>query len=256
MSTKVHIVKAIVFPVVINGYELDHIEGSAPKNWCFWAVVLERLLRVPWTARKSNQSVLKEINLNYSLEGLLLNLKRQYFDHLRQKADSLEKTLTLGKIEGRSRRGKQRMRWLDGITKSMDMSLSKVRRWWIGKPSMLQSMGLKESDTTKWLHNDHFPIVRHLLFYPMAIIICVLLLTLFPSRYSGLPALSHFALLDTHTSLVLFSFNRMPSPNEHLPNSVLTAFKALKRVLQILRLPRTTQVYNSSGSLQFLWFQI
>ena len=83
----------------------------------------------------------KEINLNYSLEGLLLNLKLQYFDHLRQKADSLEKTLMLGKIEGRSRRGKQRMRRLDGITKSMDMSLSKVKRWWIGKPSMLQSMG-------------------------------------------------------------------------------------------------------------------
>ena len=102
---------------------------------------MERLLRVLWIARKSNQSVLKEINLKYSLEGLLLKLKLQYSDHLRQKADSFKKTLMLGKIEGRSRRGRQRMRWLDGITKAMDMSLSKVRRRWTGKPSTLQSMG-------------------------------------------------------------------------------------------------------------------
>ena len=104
------------------------IKVWAPKNWCFQTVVLEkRLLRVPWTARKSNQSILKEINPEYSSEGLMLKLKLQYFGHLMQRASSLEKTLILGKIEGRRRRGQQRMKWLDGITDWMDMSLSKVR---------------------------------------------------------------------------------------------------------------------------------
>ena len=98
-------------------------------------------MRVPWTARRSNQSILKEINLEYSLEGLMLKLKLQYFGHLMQKANSLEKTLMLGKIEGRRRRGQQRMRWLDGITDLMNMSLSKLWSWcWTGKPGVLQSM--------------------------------------------------------------------------------------------------------------------
>ena len=112
-----------------------------------------RLLRVPWTARRSNQSILKEISPEYSLEGLMLKLKLQYFGHLMWRSDSLEKTLMLGKIEGGRRRGQQRMRWLDGITNSMDMSLSKLREWrWTGKPGVLQSMGTQRVDTIERLN--------------------------------------------------------------------------------------------------------
>ena len=106
---------------------LDYKESWALKNWCFWTMVWRRLLRVPWTTRRSNQSILKEISLEYSLEGLMLKLILHYFDLLMQRADSFEKTLMLGKIEGGRRRGWQRMRWLDGIMDSMDMCLSKLQ---------------------------------------------------------------------------------------------------------------------------------
>ena len=107
-------------------WELDHKEGWVPSDWSFELWCWRRLLRIPWTARKSNQSILKEINPEYSLEGLMLNLKLQYFDHLMRRADLLEKTLMLGTTENR-RRGWQRMRWLGGITDSIDMSLRKLR---------------------------------------------------------------------------------------------------------------------------------
>ena len=127
LPTKVHLVKAMVFPVVMYGCEnwtikkAEHQRIDAFKLWCW-----RRLLKVPWIARRSNQSILKEINPEYWLEGLMLKL--QYFGHLMRRTDSLEKTLMLGKIEGRRRRGWQGMRWLDGIRDSMGMSLSKLRR--------------------------------------------------------------------------------------------------------------------------------
>ena len=128
MPTKVCLVKAMVFPVVMYGCESWTIKkADCPRINAFELWCWRRLLRVPWTARRSNQSILKEISLEYSLEGLMMKLKLQYFGHLMRRTDSFEKTLMLGKIEGGRGRGQQRMRWLDGITKLMDTSLSKLQ---------------------------------------------------------------------------------------------------------------------------------
>ena len=155
LSTKVHLVKVTVFPVVMYGCESWTIKTTESRRidafeLCCW----RRLLRVPWIARRSNESILKDISPKCSLEEMMLKLKLQYFGHLMRRADLFEKTWMLGKIEGERRRGWQRMRWLDGITDSMDISLSKLQEFGDGHGGLVCCCpwGRKESDTTEWLN--------------------------------------------------------------------------------------------------------
>ena len=154
LPTKVHLIKAIVFPVVMYGCEslnikkAEHRRIDAFELWCW-----RRLLRVPWASRRLKQSILKEISPGCSLEGLMLKLKLQYFGHLMQRADSFQKTLIMGKIEGRRRRGWRRMRRLDGITNSIGLGLGEFRELVIDRETWrCGSWGHKEPDTTEWLN--------------------------------------------------------------------------------------------------------
>ena len=166
LPTKVHLVKAMVFPMVMNGCEswtvkkAEHWRIDAFELWCW-----KRLLTVPWTARRSKRSILKEISPGCSLEGLMLKLKLQYFGHLMRRADSLEKTLMLGGIGGRRKRGWQRVRWLDGITDSMDMSLSELWELVMDREAWRAAIHGLQSVRHDWVTELNWLIVKGTLVY-------------------------------------------------------------------------------------------